>query len=119
MEKYTSGILAVCHPLQQTLSMKTRVFLLCAVSAWAMVSLASAQTAPARPGQGQKDAAPSAPPSKQRGDEGRSAPPVPAAPPAQDAPKRSSRMSPEERKELRQQIHEAGHDLYPRKRTAP
>jgi hypothetical protein len=41
------------------------------------------------------------------------------AQPAQDAAQRSSRLSPEERKELRQQIHEAGTDLYPRKRTAP
>ena len=34
----------------------------------------------------------------------------------EDADRRSSRLSPEERKALRQQINEAGQDLYPPKR---
>ncbi len=34
----------------------------------------------------------------------------------QEAERRPPKLSPEERKELRQQIHEAGHDLYRQKR---
>lgn len=83
-----------------------------------LASFALAQTAQPGAGQGQtkKDAAPPAQQPKPRREDGR---PVTPQQPAQDAAQRSTRLSPEERKELRQQIHEAGHDLYPRKRTAP
>jgi hypothetical protein len=99
--------------------MKKRLLPLYLLTTCCLAGLAMAQPAPSRPGQGRQDAAPPAPPAQQpnqRRDDAR-----PAAPPqpAQDAAQRSSRLSPEERKELRQQIHEAGHDLYPRKRTAP
>ena len=96
--------------------MKKRLLPLYLLAICCLVDLAMAQPAPSRPGQGRQDAAPPAQQPNQRRDEAR-----PAAPPqpAQDAAQRSSRLSPEERKELRQQIHEAGHDLYPRKRTAP
>lgn len=36
-----------------------------------------------------------------------------------EAERRPPRLSPEERKALRQQINEAGQDLYPAKRSAP
>lgn len=41
-----------------------------------------------------------------------------ARPPQQDG-RRPPKLSPEERKELRQQIHEAGHDIYHPKRPPP
>ena len=96
--------------------MKKRLLPLYLLATCCLAGLAMAQPAPSRPGQGRQDAAPPAQQPNQRRDDGR-----PATPPqpAQDAAQRSSRLSPEERKELRQQIHEAGHDLYPRKRTAP
>ena len=96
--------------------MKKRLLPLYLLATCCLVDLAMAQPAPSRPGQGRQDAAPPAQQPNQRRDEAR-----PATPPqpAQDAAQRSSRLSPEERKELRQQIHEAGHDLYPRKRIAP
>jgi general stress protein YciG len=87
-------------------------FLLLLSTTCVLAGLALAQNTPSRQEQG-KDAAP---PAKQRSGEGSSAAP---AQPAQDASKRGSKLSPEERKELRQQIHEAGHELYPRKRSAP
>ena len=61
-----------------------------------------------RAGQVRPDATP-AEQGKQRSDDSRPAP-------QQDATRRPSKLSPEERKELRQQIHEAGHDLYHPKR---
>ena len=96
--------------------MKKRLLSLYLLATCCLAGVAMAQPAPSRPGQGRQDAAPPAQQPNQRRDEAR-----PATPPqpAQDAAQRSSRLSPEERKELRQQIHEAGHDLYPRKRTAP
>jgi len=96
--------------------MKKRLLPLYLLATCCLAGLAMAQPAPSRPGQGRQDAAPPAQQPNQRRDEAR-----PATPPqpAQDAAQRSSRLSPEERKELRQQIHEAGTDLYPRKRTAP
>ena len=96
--------------------MKKRLLPLYLLTTCCLAGLAMAQPAPSRPGQGRQDAAPPAQQPNQRRDEAR-----PATPPqpAQDAAQRSSRLSPEERKELRQQIHEAGTDLYPRKRTAP
>ncbi len=102
--------------LNRSPSMKKRFFPLYLLGTCCLVGLAMAQPAPSRPGQGRQDAAPPAQQPNQRRDDAR-----PATPPqpAQDAAQRSSRLSPEERKELRQQIHEAGHDLYPRKRTAP
>ena len=96
--------------------MKKRLLPLYLLATCCLAGLAMAQPAPSRPGQGRQDAAPPAQQPNQRRDEARPATP---AQPAQDAAQRSSRLSPEERKELRQQIHEAGHDLYPRKRTAP
>ncbi len=63
--------------------------------------------------------------------QGRAAPVRPDSPPAeqgrqrneegrpaqqQEGTRRPSKLSPEERKELRQQIHEAGHDIYHQKR---
>ena len=98
--------------------MKKRLFPLYLLVACCLAGLVMAQSAPSRPapGQGRQDAAPPAQQPKQRSDDGR--PATPSQPP-QDAAQRSSRLSPEERKELRQQIHEAGHDLYPRKRAAP
>ena len=70
--------------------------------------------ATAEPQQGRSgQVRPDAPPAEQgrlRNDEGR--PP----PPQQDGARRPPKLSPEERKELRQQIHEAGHDLYHPKR---
>ena len=102
--------------LNRSPSMKKRLLPLYLLATCCLAGLAMAQPAPSRPGQGRQDAAPPAQQPNQRRDEAR-----PATPPqpAQDAAQRSSRLSPEERKELRQQIHEAGHDLYPRKRTAP
>ena len=102
--------------LNRSPSMKKRLLPLYLLTTCCLAGLAMAQPAPSRPGQGRQDAAPPAQQPNQRRDDAR-----PAAPPqpAQDAAQRSSRLSPEERKELRQQIHEAGHDLYPRKRTAP
>ena len=96
--------------------MKKRLLPLYLLATCCLAGVAMAQLAPSRPGQGRQDAAPPAQQPNQRRDDAR-----PATPPqpAQDAAQRSSRLSPEERKELRQQIHEAGHDLYPRKRTAP
>ena len=96
--------------------MKKRLLPLYLLATCCLAGVAMAQPAPSRPGQGRQDAAPPAQQPNQRRDEAR-----PATPPqpAQDAAQRSSRLSPEERKELRQQIHEAGTDLYPRKRTAP
>ena len=96
--------------------MKKRFLPLYLLATCYLAGLAMAQPAPSRPAPGRQDAAPPAQQPKQRSDDGRSAAP---AQPAQDASQRSSRLSPEERKELRQQIHEAGTDLYPRKRTAP
>ena len=49
-----------------------------------------------------------------RNDDGR-----PQSPQQQESARRPSKLSPEERKELRQQIHEAGHDLYHPKRHPP
>lgn len=100
--------------LHRSPSMKKH-FLLLLSTTCVLASLALAQNTPSRQEQG-KDAAPPAQPAKQRSGEGNSAAP---AQPAQDASKRGSKLSPEERKELRQQIHEAGHELYPRKRSAP
>jgi len=98
--------------------MKNRLLPLYLLVACCLAGLAIAQSSPSRPapGQGRQDAAPPAQQPKQRSDDAR---PVTPSQPSQDANQRSSRLSPEERKELRQQIHEAGHDLYPRKRTAP
>lgn len=96
--------------------MKKRLLPLYLLATCCLAGLAMAQPGPSRPGQGRQDAAPPAQQPNQRRDEARPATP---AQPAQDAAQRSSRLSPEERKELRQQIHEAGTDLYPRKRTAP
>jgi hypothetical protein len=102
--------------LNRSPSMKKRLLPLYLLTTCCLAGLAMAQPAPSRPGQGRQDATPPAQQPNQRRDDAR-----PATPPqpAQDAAQRSSRLSPEERKELRQQIHEAGHDLYPRKRTAP
>ncbi len=69
---------------------------------------AAAEPQQGRPGQTRPDAPPGEQ-GRQRNDDGR--------PPAQqDSGRRPSKLSPEERKELRQQIHEAGHDLYQPKR---
>ena len=95
--------------------MKKRLLPLYLLATCCLAGLAMAQPAPSRPGQGRQDAAPPAQQPNQRRDDAR---PTTPPQPAQDAAQRSSRLSPEERKELRQQIHEAGHDLYPRKRTA-
>lgn len=69
--------------------------------------------AAAEPQQGRGGQAhPGAPPAEQtrpRNDEARPAQ-------QQDGSRKPSKLSPEERKELRQQIHEAGHDLYHPKR---
>ena len=104
--------------LNSSPSMNKRFFPLYLLATCCLASVVMAQPAPSRQGsgQGRQDAAPPAQQPNQRRDDGRPATP---AQPAQDAAQRSSRLSPEERKELRQQIHEAGHDLYPRKRTAP
>jgi LAS superfamily LD-carboxypeptidase LdcB len=103
--------------------MNKRFFLLYLLAELALAGVVIAQTAPSPPAQGQKrqDTASPAQPSKQRRDDGQQAAPTQPAPaqPAQDASKRPQRLTPEERKELRQQINEAGHDIYPRKRTAP
>ena len=96
--------------------MKKRPLSLYLLATCCLAGLAMAQPAPSRPGQGRQDTAPPAQQPNQRREDARPATP---AQPAQDAAQRSSRLSPEERKELRQQIHEAGTDLYPRKRTAP
>jgi hypothetical protein len=96
--------------------MKKRLLPLYLLATCCLAGLAMAQPAPSRPGQGRQDTAPPAQQPNQRREDARPATP---AQPAQDAAQRSSRLSPEERKELRQQIHEAGTDLYPRKRTAP
>ena len=96
--------------------MKKRLLPLYLLATCCLAGLAMAQPAPSRPGQGRQEAAPPAQQPNQRREDARPATP---AQPAQDAAQRSSRLSPEERKELRQQIHEAGTDLYPRKRTAP
>ena len=96
--------------------MKKRFLSLYLLATCCFAGLAMAQPAPSRPGQGRQEAAPPAQQPNQRREDARPAMP---AQPAQDAAQRSSRLSPEERKELRQQIHEAGTDLYPRKRTAP
>ena len=108
--------------------MNKRFFLLYLLAELALAGVVIAQTTPSAPAQGQKrqDTASPAQPSKQRRDDGQQAAPTQPAPtqpapaqPAQDASKRPQRLTPEERKELRQQINEAGHDIYPRKRTAP
>lgn len=103
--------------------MNKRFFLLYLLAELALAGVVIAQTTPSPPAQGQKrqDTASPAQPSKQRRDDGQQAAPTQPAPaqPAQDASKRPQRLTPEERKELRQQINEAGHDIYPRKRTAP
>jgi hypothetical protein len=115
--------------------MNKRFFLLYLLAELALAGVVIAETTPSPPAQGQKrqdasstaqaqkrqDAASPVQPSKQRRDEGHQAAPTQPAPaqPAQDASKRPQRLTPEERKELRQQINEAGQDLYPRKRTAP
>ena len=96
--------------------MKKRLLPLYLLATCCLAGVAMAQPAPSRPGQGRQEAAPPAQQPNQRREDARPATP---AQPAQDAAQRSSRLSPEERKELRQQIHEAGTDLYPRKRTAP
>ena len=69
---------------------------------------ATAEPQQGRSGQVRPDAPPGEQ-SRQRNDEGR-------PPPPQDGARRPPKLSPEERKELRQQIHEAGHDLYHPKR---
>lgn len=104
--------------LNRSPSMKKRLFSLHLLAMCCLAGVAMAQSVPSRPAarQGRQDAAPPAQQLKQRRDDGRSTTPPQ---PQQDAAQRSKRLSPEERKELRQQIHEAGHDLYPRKRTAP
>lgn len=102
--------------------MNKRFFLLYLLAEIALAGVVIAETAPARPapGQNRQDATSPAQPAKQRRDDAhQAAPNQPPAQPAQDASKRPQRLTPEERKELRQQINEAGQDLYPRKRNAP
>jgi hypothetical protein len=45
--------------------------------------------------------------------------PEPARPRPEEQERRASRLSPEERRELRQQIHEAGSDVYHRPKPPP
>lgn len=103
--------------------MNKRLSTLTLLATCMLAGLAVAETLPPRPaqGQGRQDAAPPAQQPKQRRDDARQAAPTQPAParPAQDDSKRPQRLTPEERKELRQQINEAGQDLYPRKRNAP
>jgi hypothetical protein len=89
--------------------MNKRLLTLTLLATCMLAGLAVAETPPPRPaqGQGRQDARQAAPTQ-----------PTPTRP-AQDDSKRPQRLTPEERKELRQQINEAGQDLYPRKRNAP
>ncbi len=85
---------------------------LCLCALWFAFGAVLAEPAGGRGGQGRSDSAPAPAEQGRRNDESR-----PSSP--QDAARRPSKLSPEERKELRQQIHEAGHDLYQPKRQAP
>jgi hypothetical protein len=102
--------------------MNKRLLPLTLLATLMVAGMGMAETPPRpAPGQSRQESAPPAQPPKQRRDDARQAAPAQPAParPAQDDSKRPQRLTPEERKELRQQINEAGHDLYPRKRNAP